>query len=171
MIKMNNRALVKISEKLAFGLDEITSTVKLAMENPQQYIGEFSDELEDRGISEPFEALPWIALVDALIEHQLADEIDWKEENDDIIEVIDQLLQRKQLPRVDWTSLHNEHDDETSTDEFLEAISVKLEEQSMALAYLDIDSDSYVLIVVKDHEISELKELAEEAGFNILDEY
>lgn len=168
---MNKLALVTVSEKLAFGVEGITENVKLAAESPQQYVEKFANELEERGISEPFEGLPWIALVDALLDNQLASEIDWAEEIDDVMYVIDQLLQRKQLPSIDWTPLQEEYDDESETDEFLEAITVALKKQSLALAYLDIDSDSFVLIIVKDHEIIELKHLAEEAGYRILDEY
>ena len=60
---------------------------------------------------------------------------------------------------------------ELYAEEALDALASELQKNSISLAYLDIDSDSYVLITVRREEIEELKGLAQQAGFTILDEF
>lgn len=164
---MKKLALVKLGERLmldAKGLE----IVKLACENPEQYFEGFVYQLEERGIEEVSSDLPWLALVDELIEQNLADEIDWKESVSTICEVVDHLLRKKKMPTLDWAKLNAKYS-ELDAEEALEKIAAELQESGVTLAHLDIDSDSYVLITVKREEIEALKGLAQQAGFTILD--
>ena len=166
---MKELALLKLGERLALDAEGI-QTVKLACENPKRYFKIFEHQLDDRGISEISNDLPWIALVDELIEKELAHEIDWKESIATICEVVDHLLKKKNLLTPAWAELNAKYS-ELDAEEALDAIASELQKNAISLAYLDIDSDSYVLITVKREEIEELKELAEQVGFTILDEF
>ena len=91
---MNELTLLRLGERLALDAEGI-QTVKLACENPKQYFKVFEHQLEERNIMEISHELPWIALVDELIEKELAHEIDWKESMATICEVVDHLLRKK----------------------------------------------------------------------------
>lgn len=60
---------------------------------------------------------------------------------------------------------------ELYAEEALVALALELQEKEISLAHLDIDSDSYVLITVRKDEIEELKGLAQQGSFTILDEF
>lgn len=166
---MKELALVKLGERLMLDAEGL-EVVKLACENPKQYFEVFAHQLEERGIEEISNDLPWIALVDELIERNLADEIDWKESVSTICEVVDHLLRQKKMPTLDWAELNAKYS-ELDAEEALDAVAVELLENDVSLIHLDIDSDSYVLITVKREEIEVLKGLAQQVGFTILDEF
>lgn len=169
---MDNSALIQLSEKLAH--DEaagVLGEVALALEQPEVYFATYEQRLEERGIDETFEDLAWIALVDALIERELAFEIDWKDSGVYVCDVVDELLNRKGIPVPDWVEFEDESYGGYSPDQFKAEVSKKLKEHGIALAYLDIDSDSYVLVTVPLADLSDIKKLAVEAGFSIKDTF
>ena len=167
--KMKELALIKLGERLALDVEGI-QTVKLACENPKQYFKTFKHQLEERSITKISNDLPLIALVDELIEKELAHEIDWKESIATICEVVDRLVSKKKLLTLVWAELNAKYS-ELYAEEALVALALELQEKEISLAHLDIDSDSYVLITVRKDEIEELKGLAQQAGFTILDEF
>ncbi|MEC0210963.1 hypothetical protein P4H70_18650 [Paenibacillus ehimensis] len=169
---MNNSALLELSRKLSFDVEGIViDDVALASEHPLAYFEKYKDRLDERCINEPIEELAWISLVDVLLEHQLAFEIDWKETGLYVCDVVDELLDRKKLASMDWEEFESDQYSEMPTDEFLNHIARKLNEVSVSLAYMDIDSDSYILIVVPTADIEGIKRLAEEAGVVISDSF
>ncbi|WP_438347707.1 DUF6630 family protein [Paenibacillus sp. FA6] len=163
---MVNSALLRLAERLAQNSSKIVEEVRFAIEEPNNYVIRFEEKLKERGIEEHLEELPWIVLIDALIEDELAYEIDWKESTLEITYAIDDLFDRKKIDSLDWEWIEN-ISDAMLTGEKLQAIADKLNERSLSLAYLDIDSDSYILIVVPNVEIGELKDLALKAGHTI----
>lgn len=89
-------ALLLLVQKLSCDMEEqIFSEVSLAKEKPEAYFEKFKDRLDERGIDRPIDQLAWISLVDALLEHDLAFELDWKESGLYICDVVDELLDRK----------------------------------------------------------------------------
>ncbi|KZE75789.1 hypothetical protein AV654_25295 [Paenibacillus elgii] len=167
---MNNSALLELSRKLSFDVEGIViDDVDLALENPLAYFEKYKDRLDERCINEPIEELAWISLVDVLLEHQLAFEIDWKETGLYVCDVVDELLGRKKLASIDWEEFESDHYSEMPTDEFLNHVAKKLREAAVSLAYIDINSDSYVLITVPAADIEEIKRLAEKAEVVISD--
>ncbi|XOK58291.1 DUF6630 family protein [Paenibacillus elgii] len=169
---MNNSALLELSRKLSFDVEGIViDDVGLALEKPLAYFEKYKDRLDERCINEPIEELAWISLVDVLLEHQLAFEIDWKETGLYVCDVVDELLGRKKLASIDWEEFESDHYSEMPTDEFLNHVAKKLGEAGVSLAYMDIDSDSYVLITVSTADIDEIKRLAEEAEVVISDSF
>ncbi len=166
---LNELPLLKVGEML--GLDAASiQDVRLAYEHPKRYLEVFGDRLEERNVLETSNDLPWIALVDALIDKELAEEIDWKESFEVITDVVEQLLKKKNLFSFDWEEL-NHTDYELFSEDALATLASELKRNATSLAYLDIDSDSYVLVVAKIVDMIELKKLAAQSGFAIIDEF
>ncbi|WP_138754361.1 DUF6630 family protein [Paenibacillus sinopodophylli] len=164
-------ALLELSRKLSIGNEDIVQEVSDAYLAPDEYCEKWQDRLDDRGITGPLEELPWIALVDALMEERLADEMDWKSEGSTILYVIRRLIARKQLLPADKDWSEFEYEDQQPTDVMLELMKNKLLAYDIALACLDIESDSYVLIAVEAVMMGELKQLAHAAGYRIIDHF
>ena len=154
-------ALVAVATLLAPDAPEVAARAAAAHDDQDAYLREHADRLDDRGIDEPFPGLPWIALVDALTDHGLLAEVDWKEAPD---EIAGQLRALRSAPRADelWTSLG---ESELPTYEFLEAAGDRLHEIGTALAVLDIESDCYPLVLLPAARAGDLVTLAEAAGF------
>lgn len=164
-------ALLALSRRLSAGNEDIVQEVSDAYLAPDDYCEKWQDRLDDRGITVPMEGLPWIALVDALIDERLADEMDWKSEGSTVLYVTRRLIARKQLlPHdKDWSEF--EYDEQQRTEKMLETMKTKLQAYGVALAYMDIESDSYVLIAVEAEQLGELKQLAHTAGYRIGDHF
>ncbi|MGE7944327.1 DUF6630 family protein [Lysinibacillus xylanilyticus] len=165
-------AMLLLVQKLSCDVEEqIFSEVLLAIEKPETYFEKFEDRLDERGIDSPIEQLAWISLVDALLDQDLAYEIDWKETGLYICDVVDELLDRKKMACISWEEFEDGEFDELPTSQFLNEVSKKLKEKGISLACLDIESDCYVLITVPSSDIDEIKKLAQEAGYRIQDSF
>ncbi|MEC0181020.1 hypothetical protein P4H61_05865 [Paenibacillus peoriae] len=169
---MNKAAMLKLSEKLAYDLKEkVLEDVKLALEEPESYFERCEDRLNERGIEVSDRTFVWIALVDVLLEYDLAFEMDWKEKGTYVCDVIDGLLVRKYFPLVNWEELEGKDYSEWTTEMFLNEAARRLKSIAVSLAYLDIDSDSFVLITVPEIEIESIKQLSQKAGFTVEDSF
>ncbi|MEU7786599.1 DUF6630 family protein [Amycolatopsis sp. NPDC049159] len=154
-------ALVAVATLLAPDTPEVAARAAAALEDPAAYVREHADRLDDRGIDEPFDGLPWIALVDALADHGLLAEVDWKEAPD---EITARLRALRSAPPADelWTSLAAS---ELPTYDFLETAGNRLRETGAALAVLDIESDCYPLVLLPATDAETLTTSATAAGF------
>ncbi|VVJ17999.1 Uncharacterised protein [Amycolatopsis camponoti] len=154
-------ALVAVATLLAPDVPQVAARAAAAHDDPAAYLLEHADRLDDRGIDEPFPGLPWIALVDALADHGLLAEVDWKEASG---EIAARLRELRSAPRTDelWTSLG---ESDLPTYEFLEAAGDRLAGTGTALAVLDIESDCYPLVLVPSARADDLVALAAAAGF------
>ncbi|WP_141501410.1 DUF6630 family protein [Paenibacillus luteus] len=166
-----HEGLLTLSRKLSSGNEDVVLEVKESLLSPLAYCEKWQDRLDDRGISAPFEELSWIAMVDALIEERMAEEVDWKSESTTILYTTRKLIARKQLlPQdMDWSEF--DFIEELPTAEALELMKNKLKHFDIALACLDINSDSYVLITVPFEELVGIKRLASKAGYQIADHF
>ncbi|MED0673780.1 hypothetical protein P4S95_26865 [Aneurinibacillus aneurinilyticus] len=165
-------AMLLLVQKLSCDAEEqIFSEVSLAIEKPETYFEKFKDRLDERGIDSPIDQLAWISLVDALLDHDLAFELDWKETGLYICDVVDELLDRKKMVSMNWEEFEDGEFDELPTSQYLNEVSKKLREKGISLACLDIESDCYVLITVPSSDIDEIKKLAQEVGCRIQDSF
>ncbi|TVY02070.1 DUF6630 family protein [Cohnella terricola] len=165
---MNKSAFLQLSQKLSHDIEAIIrEEITSAVDQPTDYYVNNKDRLEERGIEEPNKEMIWIALVNLLIENDLAFEIDWKETGIYVCDVVEGLLDRKKLPIVDWEELEDESFNKMPSDQFLVEVAKKLRSANLALAHMDIGSDSYVLIVVPTADMSEIKRLAQQAEVTI----
>lgn len=159
-------ALLTLSEKLSAGHEHVVGEVVQAWDHPELYVEQWGDRLENRGIYEPIPDLAWIALVDALDELGLVWEIDWKQEAETILFAVGSLLDRRDwlLPAAD-RGLEQAICFESHTYESLGELHEWLRPHGIVLGHLDINSDSYVLIVVKEEECKEIEQLAATSGY------
>jgi hypothetical protein len=139
----------------------LVAEVRQAATDAEGYLRRFADQLEGRGVDEPIPELPWLALVDGLSARGRLEEIDWKEDADSIMEAIDGLL-GKAAPR--WEAFEEDAEN-VPTYEFLQRAGDLLLRSGTALAFLDIASDCYPLIVLPDDRLEAARQLAQEAGY------
>jgi hypothetical protein len=154
-------ALLAVATLLAPDAPQVAARAAAAHDDPAAYLPAHADRLDDRGIDEPFPGLPWIALVDALADHGLLAEVDWKEAPD---EITSRLRALRSAPGVDelWTALS---ESDLATHEFLEAAGARLLEAGTALVVLDIESDCYPLALLPASQGEQLVTSAAAAGF------
>jgi hypothetical protein len=156
-------ALIAIAALLAPGEPAVADRVAHAHTDPDGYLQAHAGQLDERGIDEPIPELAWIALVDALTDHGLLAEVDWKEDTDEIIAQLRDLHSNPAQPEA-WTWLATA-DTDLETYDFLELAGGELLDTGTALAVLDIESDCYPLVLLPADRADELVNLATTAGF------
>ncbi|WP_330175780.1 hypothetical protein OG875_21110 [Streptomyces sp. NBC_01498] len=157
-------SLTAVATLLAPGLPAVVAQVRQAHEDPEGYVRAYADRLEDRGVDEPFPGLAWIALVDALDEHRLLAEFDWKE---DAEEIRHRLKRLASAPSVDPWPLFDAGERELWTHDFLEACGRHYREVGAALVVLDIESDCYPVACLSAGRVGELVAFAKGTGFAV----
>lgn len=156
-------ALAALAALLAPGEPAVADRVTSAHDDPDAYLSAHADQLDDRGIDEPVPDLAWIALVDALADHDLLAEVDWKEHSEEVIGQLRALRSAPANPEA-WAWL-DDADTDVATHEFLDLAGARLSETGTTLAVLDIESDCYPLVLVPNDRGGELVGLAAAAGF------
>ncbi|MGW5740150.1 DUF6630 family protein [Amycolatopsis sp. NPDC003861] len=153
-------ALLAVAALLAPDAPEVATLAAAAHDDQEAFLQAHAERLDERGIDEPFDLLPWIALVDALTDQGLLAEVDWKEAPE---EITGRLRGLRSAPVADdgWTPAGNE----LPTYDFLEEAGTRLHRAGTALAVLDIESDCYPLVLLPADRGAELVRLAAEAGF------
>jgi len=143
--------------------------VRLAYEQPQQYLQQFKNELEGRGIDEPIKSLAWIALVDGLRRRSLLQELDWKDDPEDAIAVVENLTQNYPNQQEIYKTLSNLepllNDD---IEEFLPTVNLAIQQYNIKLVWFDINSDSYPLTLIPFKELANTKDLVHKVGFGMI---
>ncbi|MEV0776776.1 DUF6630 family protein [Streptomyces sp. NPDC050433] len=157
-------SLTAVASLLAADRPAVAAQARHAHEDPEGYVRTYADRLDDRGISEPFPGLAWIALVDALHEHKLLAEFDWKEGADEIRHRLSALESR---PSVDPWTLTEDGETDLPTHEFLDACGRRYRQVGAALVVLDIESDCYPVACLRAGRIDELISHAKGAGFAV----
>ncbi|MFD7425758.1 DUF6630 family protein [Streptomyces sp. NPDC059818] len=155
-------SLAAVVALLAPAHEAVAERVLHAHDDPSGYVRDHAAALEDRGIDEPVPGLAWIALVDALAEHRLLAELDWKEDSEEIRSQLRGLASR---PSVDPWVLVGAADMLLPTHDFLEACGRHYRDVGAALAVLDIESDCYPVVCLRTARVKELTALAARAGF------
>ncbi len=163
-----NDALIQLCQQLLPHDVSLVDEVKLAIEQPTHFAAQFRGNLSGRGIYEPRPSLPWIALIDGLIERNCCREIDWKEAPKDVMAAIDDLLPDQPHGPNRWTWVDLQTWDNSSTEDFLDVIAHHLHDEGKVLAYLDHDSDSFALIILEPSRFRESEYLARQAGYGEL---
>ncbi|MFE6667249.1 DUF6630 family protein [Streptomyces sp. NPDC057697] len=141
----------------------VVERVLHAYDDPEGYVRTHADQLDERGIDEPIAELAWIALVDALHDHRLLAEFDWKEDPQEIRARLALLGSR---PSVDPWALFDADEMALPTYEFLTACGRHYRDVGAALAVLDIRSDCYPVVCLRAARAEELTELARRAGYD-----
>lgn len=143
--------------------DALSAEVMLALTHPELYFSRFADELEQRGIEEPREVTPWLALVDGLQRRELGVEMDWKLGMNDLVWNLSRLRISEER-HVDYDALDVA---EISGFDALTEAAACLKPQGLALAVFDIDSDSYPLVLLPVEQMAAIEELARQVGHKV----
>lgn len=155
-------SLAAVAALLAPAHEAVAARALHAHDDPAGYVRDHGAALANRGIDEPVPGLAWTALVDALAEHRLLAELDWKEDTEEIRSQLRGLVSQ---PSVDPWVLVGADDMLLPTHEFLEACGRHFLGVGAALAILDIESDCYPVVCLRAARVAELTLLAARAGF------
>ncbi|MDO6819034.1 DUF6630 family protein [Zobellia sp. 1_MG-2023] len=144
----------------------LISEVQLAENQPLNYLSQFANVLQERGIDKPVPELPWLAMVDGLARRDLLIELDWKDDPEELVSTALQLLRG----HTDYDSISKqlliiEPFIDEDVEEFIPQLNRKLESSKVQLIWLDIDSDSYPLTTISLADLTVAKQLAIEAGY------
>lgn len=174
MSQYDNDKLLQLAQELLPDEPSLVEEIKLAVSSPQEYVNQFKTRLRYRSIYKPKPDLPYIALLDGLIERYYLAEVDWKCEAEDVMWNIDNILARKEVEpeqwkRWDWAE--GAEWDEVATGDFIKAAAKWLLERGLVLTTFNLSSDSYPLIVVPVSEFDKLKELTKQTGYGKLEDW
>lgn len=165
MARHDNSKLLDLAHYLSPDDRSLGEEVQLAVDRPDDYVRAYHERLNWRGIEAPIPALPWIALVDGLMARDRLCEIDWKEPPGDVTSNLDRLAALRPEQPGRWTWLAGAEWQGKLPEDFLPAIGKHLLEKGMALITLDIDSDSYPLMILPADRVQESQRLAALAGY------
>jgi hypothetical protein len=167
----DNGKLLELARYLLPDDPSFAEQVRLAVDRPDAYLEQYAEQLGNRGIDEVIPHLPWIALVDGLDARDAMREIDWKSDIEDVLWNLDQLAALRPMRPDRWDELQDEDGDERLPEETLPLIGQRLLGEGLALATIDIDSDSYVMIVLPASKLKEAEQLAELAGYGSITQW
>lgn len=168
-IRYYNDKLITLCGVLLPEDSTLAAEVRLAVEQPDAYFARFGQRLEDRGITEPIRILPWIALLDGLMERNKLVELDWRMEPIHVMAYLDRLLpdEVRTAHRWDWVEVAYWHT-QASTGDFLNAIGARLSVQGFVLACFFLQTDSYPLTLVEEDRFEKARRLAQETRYGDL---
>jgi hypothetical protein len=161
--------IIELARHLMAADPSLAEEVRLALVNPDEYVQLFQKELNRRGIENPRSDLPWIALVSGLANRGRLRELDWKEAPEDVAWKIDHLLSDRPMQPDRWAWLAEWED--KLPHELLPAIAARLAPEGLAVVTLDIDSDSYPMMVVPVGQVEVCQRLAQIAGYGTITDW
>ncbi len=156
-------ALRAIAELLAPDSAAVIDRVTLAIDQPERYV-EVQNELYSQTLEKPHPEMAWFALVDALHEQERLVWVDW---NEDAAEVLGQLRVLTSAPAGSWEwadSLVVAFDRAAGLESLLARIGDNITDTGVSLAWLDSDSDTFLLALVPSVHGATLVELALATG-------
>jgi hypothetical protein len=149
-------------------LDEI----RAAIEHPADYL-QTHEDLADRLWASKDPAadpkLPWLVLADRLQDRHLAVELDWRTGKDDLLWSLRQLESYRLLSEQTRSSMATLHVADRLTVNGLRTIASQAASDDVVVAVMDIESDSYVVLLLKRPDYLRASELADKMGFVLKD--
>lgn len=152
---------------------EVVKAVKSAIDNPKRYLKQNAERFDNRSIDfsdedfidefEPEELL-FLAMVDELDSHGYAFEVDWKCSVEDFVWSLEQM---KTYGLISDVISPLELDEDGDVETWGKTLNAALGDRAR-LGYIDIDSDSYVLIIVSPEVFAKISEIAVENGHSIV---
>ncbi|WP_289064375.1 DUF6630 family protein [uncultured Zobellia sp.] len=145
----------------------LVSEIQLAENQPLNYLSQFANILQERGIDKPIPELPWLAMVDGLARRHLLIELDWKDDPEELVSTALQLFKgHTDYDSISKQLLKIEPFIDEDIEEFIPQLNRKLESSKVQLIWLDIDSESYPLTTISLVDLTVAKQLAIEAGYD-----
>ena len=142
---------------------KLAGELKAALEHPEDYVDAHAKELDERGIHEPVDHLPWVALVRGLALAQAVATLDGHRDAETVRRSIEAL---DSCPRGAFTWMkHDAELADRSTAELLELTGKALLAKGAQLVQLDGEADRRWLAVIPKADASELVKLGKAAGY------
>jgi len=158
----DTNALVAVARVLLPEDTTLLEEIHMAVHTPGLYIKTFWECLDHRGISEPIDDLPWIALTDGLCARSRLYEADWKEAAHTIMQAIHTMIR---VQGGDWLYDGAILPEDTVSDELLRKLGDDLIVYDFALISLDLYADSYPLSVVHRDQVTTIQRLVQQTGY------
>jgi len=155
----------------AFDRDDaqISSLVRQALQDPQLYVRTHRKVLGLRGVSEPVPTLPWLALVDALIDASFAVELDWREA---LSVALAQVFALRVVPTGERVSEIPGPDFDLDANwtliEAIRSAAGALATVGIDVLVLDLHTDSYAILCSQRSMTAEVEALAIGAGASLV---
>ncbi|MFE5874883.1 hypothetical protein ACFQ6H_06455 [Rhodococcus sp. NPDC056506] len=161
-------ALRAIAELLAPNSSTVIDRVTLAIDYPERYVA-VQNELYSQKLEKPHPELAWFALVDALHEQELLVWVDW---NEDAGEVLGQLRELKSSPASagswEWAdNLAAAFDRAAGLESLLARVGDNIAGAGVSVAWLDSDSDTFLVVLVPSDRAATLVELSLTTGHSV----
>ena len=157
--------LLSLSRLLAPGDDSLQRDLALARNQPGIYLQQHP-ETEEREVDVDDPSLPWLALVDGLLTRHIAAEVDHRS---DVADVNWNLSQLKSYKLFSAKTRHwLETTEMEGTGDILRALAPYAKKDGLVIATMDIDSDSYVILVLTKSDYAKATKLAHQLGYKLL---
>ena len=163
--------LIELASHLVAEDPSLAEDIRLAIVNPDEYVSSFRERLRGRSIEKPRSDLPWIALVNGLEDRGRLRELDWKEAPDDVTWKVDHLLPDQPVRPDRWAWVATAEWEEKLPHDLLPAIAAHLAAEGLTVVTLDIDSDSYPMMVLPVGQVERCQELAQLAGYGTITDW
>lgn len=144
----------------------VMKNISFCVENPQEYIKSNENRYSQRGSlkNRSMDTLCWLALVDELNESEYLLTADWKDDPEQFLWVLESIKGYDELIDIDISSL--EFDPDENIDVWGREINSALNGKAY-VCMIDINSDSYELIIVTDDIYEKISKIAESNGHSI----
>lgn len=183
--------LAEIAALISGNDAEVTSAMESALDAPKKYLKRNAEQFDDRGIDlsdkeledefEPEElpdVLMFLAMVDELDSHGYVFEVDWKCGLEDFIwslremktyGLISETLGKFDHVHLGFVPLKNDEklDEKDDVETWGKSLNAVLGNTAQ-LGYIDIDSDSYVLVIAAPEVFAKISKIAGENGHGIV---
>ena len=164
-------ALARLAALLSGGDLAVRDAVAQAADDPDGYLDTFEETSErlwevDDPARDP--RLPWLALVDRLLAALRAVEIDWHTAKADIDWSLEQLIDWPRVPDVTRRAIAALTASASAIETFQE-IARLVAADGLRLAAMDIDSDSYVLLLLAAADYEQATAIADTLGYVLRD--
>lgn len=137
----------------------LAADVRLAAEDPEEYLRRHEERLDDRGIESPGEIDPWLALIDALDDVGALAYLDWKDTGAELAEAL------AGVPRVFRAGVDLDTvEDVDGLDDAITHADRLLAGSGLRIVYLEEDADAYPLVVVPMASSEQIVALAGRLG-------
>ncbi len=166
--KKDFSAVLEIARLISSDDKAVTDRLGYCLERPKEYFAECAARYRERGIdvnSRDEDTLYWIGMVDELSESGYLFGVDWKCELEDFLWALEQIKTYPLISDVIPTVELSEDDDVSA---WGEEINKALGGKAFVCA-VDIDSDSYELIIVTAEVLEKIAALAGVMGHSIED--
>lgn len=154
--------------KLLTDNETVHANLKASLDDPDKYFSENEWRYAERGVvvgKTDRKTLYWLALVDELAEGGCVFEVDYKCELDEFLGALERLNNYGLIERAVGSVKLNEDE---NIEAWGEELNPALGEKAF-VCYIDIDSDSYPIVIVSGDALEKVRKLAENNGQRIED--